>query len=114
MAKLPLVHLQLQTRRFNMLNEILKNEKGWPEEVVVLAKDLSSMNAAYASYAANFSQKLFIYQNILGLDSSDVVAALTEIATIVGVIEQNTDKTIKIVISNQPAPQLGALPKEDA
>jgi hypothetical protein len=42
------------------------------------------------------------------------VAALTELASIVGVIEINSDRAIKIVISNQPAPELGALPKEDA
>ena len=97
-----------------MLAQIIENEKAWPEEVVTLAKELHSMNAAYSAYAANFSQKLFMQQKKLGLDSADVVAAVTEIATIVGVIEQNSDKAIKIVISNQPAPELGSLPREDA
>lgn len=97
-----------------MLAQIIENEKAWPEEVVTLAKELHNMNAAYSAYAANFSQKLFMQQKKLGLDSADVVAAVTEIATIVGVIEQNSDKAIKIVISNQPAPELGSLPREDA
>lgn len=97
-----------------MLLEIIKNETNWPEEVTQLAKELQQMNAVYASYAANFSQKLFIQQQKLGLDPADVVAAITEIASIVGVVEQNCDNAIKIIISNQPAPELGNLPKEDA
>lgn len=114
MVELLLEHLQLQIRRFNMLLEIIQNESGWPAEVVSLARDLHAMNTAYAGYAASFSHKLFIDQAKLGLDPSDVVAALTELASIVGVIEMNSDRAIKIVISNQPAPELGALPKEDA
>ena len=97
-----------------MLLEIIQNEQGWPAEVVSLARDLHAMNTAYAGYAATFSHKLFTDQAKLGLDASDVVAALTEMATIIGVIEMNSNRAIKIVVSNQPAPELGALPKEDA
>jgi hypothetical protein len=97
-----------------MLLEIIQNEQGWPAEVVSLARDLYSMNTTYAGFAATFAHKLFTDQTKLGLDASDVVAALTEIATIIGVIEMNSDRAIKIVISNQLAPELGALPKEDA
>jgi hypothetical protein len=97
-----------------MLTQIIENQTNWPEEVVTLAKELHGMNAVYASYAANFSQKLFMQQQKLGLDPSDVIAAITEVASIVGIVEQNSDNAIKIIISNQPAPELGNLPKEDA
>ncbi len=112
MVKLLLVHLQLQTR-CNMLLQIIQNESQYSPEVVSLARDLYAMNTSYAAYAASFAHKLFTDQGKLGLDASDVVGALTEIATIIGVIEMNSDKAIRIVISNQPS-DLGALPKEDA
>lgn len=97
-----------------MLLEIIENEKNWPDEVVHLAKELYQMNTVYSGYAANFSHKLFIEQKKLGLDPADVVAALSEVATIIGVIEHNSDRAIKIIVSNQPAPELGSLPREDA
>lgn len=96
-----------------MLKEIIES-KGWPQEVMDLANELHQMNAAYTAYAANFSHKLFNHQKTLGLDKDDMVQALTEIAVIIQVIEANCDKAIKIAVSNQPAPHLGNLPKEDA
>lgn len=97
-----------------MLLDIVNNESGWPEEVVSLAKELYGMNTTYSAYAANFSQKLFINQKKLGLDSAEVIAAIKEVATIIEVIEQNSETAIKIAVSNQPAPELGSLPREDA
>lgn len=95
-----------------MLKEIMDNPSAWPPEVIELAQELHGMNAVYAQYAANFSHKLFIHQDKLGLDKEDIVKALDNIALILCTIRDSSDIAMNVVISNQQS-DLGLVPRED-
>jgi predicted glycoside hydrolase/deacetylase ChbG (UPF0249 family) len=96
-----------------MINEIIGEPDNWTKEAVDLAKELHSMKTSYAQYAANFSQKLYIYQDALGLEGEEIIKIQTDLAQIRQTINDCSDQMVKTVIVNQPAPHLGDLPKED-
>lgn len=90
----------------------MANQSAWSQEVLELAKELHNMNAAYSSYAANFSHKLFMHQGKLGLDKEDIIKAIGDIALILCTIEASSDTAMHVVISNQQS-DLGQVPRED-
>lgn len=96
-----------------MIDNIIENTDKWTKEAVDLAKELHLMKTSYAQYAANFSQKLYIYQDSLGLEGEEIIRIQTDLAQIRQTINDCADSMVKSLIVNQPAPELGDLPRED-
>lgn len=96
-----------------MIDNVIENEGDWTKEALDLAKELHSMKTSYAQYAANFSQKLYIYQDTLKLEGDEIIQIQTDLAQIRQTINSCADSMIKMIVINQPAPELGDLPRED-
>jgi len=95
-----------------MIQEILKTPSNWTNEAVELATELQTMKQSYASMAATFSQKVFLYQDALGLEGEEVIKIQTNLAQMRQTINDCADDIIRLVIINQPS-SYGDLPKED-
>lgn len=95
-----------------MIQKILKTPNDWTKEAVELAEQLMQMKQSYAAYAATFSQKLYTYQDVLGLEGTEIINIQTNLAQIRQTINDCADDIIKEVIINQPS-GYGNLPKED-
>jgi len=95
-----------------MIQNILKTPSDWTSEAVELAEQLMQMKQSYAAYAATFSQKLYIYQDALGLEGTEIINIQTNLAQMRQTINDCADDIIKQVIINQPS-SYGDLPKED-
>jgi hypothetical protein len=95
-----------------MIQKILKTPSNWTNEAVELATELQNMKQSYASMAATFSQKVFLYQDALGLEGEEVIKIQTNLAQMRQTINDCADDIIGLVIINQPS-SYGDLPKED-
>jgi hypothetical protein len=95
-----------------MIQKILKTPSNWTNEAVELATELQNMKQSYASMAATFSQKVFLYQDALGLEGEEVIKIQTNLAQMRQTINDCAEDIIGLVIINQPS-SYGDLPKED-
>ena len=95
-----------------MIQKILKTPSNWTAEAVELATELQNMKQSYASMAASFSQKVFLYQDALGLEGAEIIKIQTNLAQMRQTINDCADDIIGLVIVNQPS-SYGNLPKED-
>lgn len=96
-----------------MIDNVIENEDNWTKEALDLAKELHSMKTSYAQYAANFSQKLYIYQDTLKLEGDDIIQIQTDLAQIRQTINSCADSMIKMIVVNEGTCATGTLPPED-
>lgn len=95
-----------------MIQEVLKTPTSYTTEAVELAEQLMQMKQSYAAYAATFSQKLYIYQDALGLEGGEIINIQTNLAQMRQTINDCAEDIIKQVIVNQPS-SYGSVPIED-
>ena len=95
-----------------MIQKILKTPEDWTKEAVELATQLQTMRQSYAGMAADFSRKVYLFQDALGLEGEEVIKIQTNLAQMRQTINDCADDIIGLVVINQPS-SYGDLPKED-
>ena len=95
-----------------MIQKILKTPEDWTKEAVELATQLQTMRQSYAGMAADFSRKVYLFQDALGLEGAEVIKIQTNLAQMRQTINDCADHIIGLVIVNQPS-SYGSVPIED-
>lgn len=69
-----------------------------PASVKDIAADLLKMRDDYSSVASSFAQKVFLIQDEIEMTSDEVISALTEVATLIEVIQGRTQAAADFIL----------------